>query len=130
MKICTLTVFVLIFKLGNAQVDRGISTKGERVVHQLSEKKYSYKDHFDYAVRSNLYYLIVELIQDKPQAVIDEIEGRGNFSYRGFEEMPLYIKVENALQMLEKNELKGSIYKELKKSLKKHIKRQKKNPAS
>lgn len=126
MKMFVALAFVFVSLLGNAQ----IYTTEKRLVQNKFEKNNAFKKFFDDAVKSNSYHLIVALIEEDPQAVIDEIEGNEQFSYQGFLEMPNTIKVEKALQMLEKNRLKGSIYKDLKKYLKKHIKKQKKNPAT
>ncbi len=125
-------MFALFFVwyLGNAQTKQGVFTNEKQAAQNKFKKKNAYKEFFDDVVKSNAYHLIVALIEENPQAVIDQIEGKGQFSYQGFLEMPTTVKVEKALQMLENNRLKGSIYKDLKKYLKKHIKKQKKNPAS
>lgn len=56
----------------------------------------------------------------------DVIEGSESFSYQILDDLPLDINVTRALDVLEKNELKGSIYRELKKRILKHIKKQSK----
>ncbi|MEG1265969.1 MAG: hypothetical protein RSC81_04980 [Myroides sp.] len=114
----------------NAQIAEQKEIYEEHIIPPLQNKEGKYKSVFDYVIEEDNYVFLLLLIENNPQGVIDEIEAKERFSYKIFEKIPLTIKVDKALEALERNPLKGNIYKELKKSLKKHIKRQKKNPAS
>ncbi|SEH88769.1 hypothetical protein SAMN02927937_01957 [Paenimyroides aquimaris] len=126
-----ITIMMVLFSLWcNAQIEGTHEEKVECIIPPVLKEDGEYKNLFDYAIKEKDYTMLIILIENDPQGVIDEIEKDSSFSYSIFKEIPLSVKVDKALEAIENNPLKGSIYKDLKKVFKKHIKKQKINYAS